>query len=78
MVNSRNTDAFKQKKNKWGIDNIYKMKIIPVSYGKEKYYVLVKFYKQGSYKYEETQKSWRDRTIGYYYILDWEALKTIV
>ena len=76
-LNSRETEALKKKENKWGSDNLMQMKIYPLKYGKEKYYVLIKFYTQGYYKYAETKKGWKENLIAYYYIINEQGLKTI-
>ncbi|MFN4298944.1 MAG: hypothetical protein ACK4EX_04325 [Thermaurantimonas sp.] len=77
-LNSRDKQSFKLKENLLGTDNIVALYMHQVKYGDRKLYVLYKFYKVGYYKYQATQKGWKEELRAYYYVLDDDALQAIL
>lgn len=77
-LNSRDQHSFKLKENILGTDNIVALYMHQVKYGDKKLYVLYKFYKVGYYKYQATQKGWKEELRAYYFVFDDEAIQTIL
>ncbi|MFN3951538.1 MAG: hypothetical protein ACK4KT_03930 [Thermaurantimonas sp.] len=77
-LNSRDQEGFKSKENALGMDNIVALYMHQINFGDRKLYVLYKFYKEGFYKYAATKKGWKEEVNAYYYVIDDEALQSIL
>jgi len=71
---SRDDEFYASKENLLGIDNIQKLLVYRVEYGKETYACFVKIFKQGKYKYATRKKGWKEYTSAYYWIVNQKDL----
>ena len=65
---SKNKD--KDKRLSIGQDNIESIEVFDVLIGEKRYWLYVKYYESGKYKYETRQKGWKKRKDAYYYLVD--------
>lgn len=77
-LNSRDEAGFKTKENALGTDNISALYMHRIKYGNKILYVFYKVYKEGYYKYSATKKGWKEESVAYYFVIDDDALKTIL
>lgn len=77
-LNSRDEAGFRTKESALGTDNIEALYMHQIKYGDKKMYVLYKFFKVGFYKYAATKKGWKEEVRAYYFVVDEDALKTIL
>ena len=60
---------YNQKHNRLGMDNLHAIEVFDVTYGDERLWAIVKYYRNGAYRYEGTQKGWKDWEEAYYYLV---------
>lgn len=77
-LNSRDEDGFKTKENALGTDNIVALYMHQIRFGDKTLHVLYKFYREGFYKYAATKKGWKEEVNAYYYVIDNQALQSIL
>ncbi len=74
---STNEKIYKAKPEYLGSDNFEEFRIYPTMYGKDTLLLLVKIYNDGHFKYEFTQKGWRETTQVSYYLFNKRALNVL-
>ncbi|HBF21755.1 MAG: hypothetical protein CMI36_10105 [Owenweeksia sp.] len=68
---------YKEKPHRLGSDNFEEFRIYPTLYGKDTLVLLVKIFSDGFYKYEFTQKGWKNTTHVSYYLFNKNALDAL-
>lgn len=74
---SRNKKKYRRAANTLGLDNIEELQIYPVLYGNDTLIMLVKLFREGSYKYEVTKKGWRTYLSAYYFLFEQEEFSKL-
>lgn len=75
--NSRDERKYNKLASGLGLDNIEELRIYPVSYGEDTLIMLVKLYREGSFKYKTTQKGWRTYLSAYYFLFELNELSKL-
>lgn len=74
---SRDKQTYKSDENALGLDNLQAIKTYPVQYGKDTLFLIVKFFKEGSFKYPATKSGWKTQLNAYYYLVPISFLKDL-
>ena len=69
MANNNDKDK-KNKRHSIGQDNFESIQVFDALINHKRYWIYVKFFKNGNYKYATRQKGWKKRMDVYYYIVD--------
>ena len=73
-VNSRLSRKKFGKERTIGSDNIRKLELYSVDYGKDSLIMLLKYSDDGAFRYSETRRGWEDWTSVYYYIFSFDQI----